>query len=251
MNLYIISLLEAMIQKKLLAFSMLNIVKSAVYLCDLQKLAIKLSIVADFYLDLLQKIDFLHTQISKKNQFGPFDLHNVHLDTTVKNVLDKLKQEKIAPLVAAPVYLYCTGERHIHFVEGLVRFETENTGYGFLINLSIVKNEIKDIPHNSSYVIDIMKSYDTGEKFNLRDLMRSKGLNYNQFQKDCKFCFGDTFYSFLLKLKMLEAASDIIFTPKSLKEIAFNNKFLDYGNMYKTFVRYGINPSLIPRLAFG
>lgn len=238
-----------MIQDKLFAFSLLNIVKSAVYLCDLQQLAIKLGNVADFYLDFLQKIDFLPAESFKKNLFGPFDLHDKNLDPTIEKVLNKMTQEKIVPLVAVPVHLYYTDEKLIHFVGGLVRFENEDSGYAFLVDLSIAKSDIKHIPQNSSYVIDIIKSYDDGEKLALRDLVRSKGLNYNQFQKDCKICFGDTFYSFLLKLRLMEAAADIIYTPKSLKEIAFNNKFLDYGNMYKTFVRCGINPKQIPRLA--
>lgn len=249
MNLYIIALLEALIQEKLFAFSLLNIVKSAVYICDLQQLAIKLNSVADFYLDFLQKIDFLPAESIKKNLFGPFKLNDRELDPTIEKVLNKMLQEKIILLEAVPIHLFYTEEKVVHFVSGFVRFEREDLGYVFLIDLIISKSLIHNIPSNARYVIDIIESYELGPKQPLRELVRSKGLNYNQFQKDCKICFGDTFYSFLLKLKLMEAFSDIIYTPMSLKEIAFKNKFLDYGNMYKTFVRYRINPTQIPRLA--
>jgi AraC-like DNA-binding protein len=62
-------------------------------------------------------------------------------------------------------------------------------------------------------------------------------------------CFGDSFYSFWLKGRMMEAVKDIIFTPLSLKEIAFKNRFLDYQNMYKAFTRHGVVLKTIPRLA--
>lgn len=248
MNLYIIALLEAFIQDKLSAFSLLNIVKSAVYLCDLKQLALKLGGLSDFYLNFWKVLGFLPPESFKKNIFGPFDLQ-VIIEPAVARAIEKVTQAKIIIGEAIPVHLHYTDEKFIHLVAGLVRFEKDDEGYLFLVDLSIAKDDIKGIPHNSSYVIDFVKSYDESQRMPLRELVRLKGLNYNQFQKDCKICFGDTFYSFLLKLKMLEAASDIIYTAMSLKEIAFKNKFPDYGNMYKTFVRYGINPTQIPRLA--
>ncbi|KKO89163.1 hypothetical protein AAW12_23835 [Sphingobacterium sp. Ag1] len=248
MNLYIIALLEGFIQTKLAAFSVLNIVKSAVYLCDLKQLALKLNIIGSFYLNFWQKIGFLPLTSFNKELFGPFDINNI-AEPAIAHVITKIRQTEIVVLEAIPIYLHFTDENLVHLVGGLVRFEKEDGGYLFLLDLNIAKSDIKNIPHNSRYVIDIIQSYEAEEKLALRELVRIKGLNYNQFQKDCKVCFGDTFYAFLLKLKMMEAASDIIYTTMSLKEIAFKNKFPDYSNMYKTFVRYGINPTQIPRLA--
>lgn len=247
MNLYIIALLETLIQENLSIFSLLNIVKSAVYLCDIQKLSIKLQSLADFYFDFLVKIDFIPNNSFYEFLFGQFNSGSEPTSTTVEHIFHNIKNNEISLLEAAPLQFRFIDDINMHFVAGLVRLEREGVGYYMVIDLSIPKTSINSIPHNAHYVIDIIKSYDPNAKQSLRELVSSKGLNYNQFQKDCKICFGDTFYSFSLKLRMMEAAADIIFSTLTLKEIAFKNKFLDYGNMYKTFVRYGINPTQIPR----
>ncbi|MFC3157101.1 AraC-type DNA-binding protein [Chryseobacterium arachidis] len=248
MNLYIIALLETLIQENLSIFSLLNFVKSAVYLCDIQKLSIKLQSLADFYYDFLVKIDFLPKNSFQEFRFGEFDLNNRNIDLTVQHVLDKINVSDVPLQEAIPIHTHYMDEENIHFAAGLVRFERRQFGYFMLVDLKIAKSAIQNVPHNSHYVIELIKSYDPNQKQSLRELVSSKGLNYNQFQKDCKLCFGDTFYSFSLKLRMMESVADIVFTTMTLKEIAFKNKFLDYGNMYKTFVRYGINPTQIPRL---
>lgn len=248
MNLYIIALLESLIQENLSTFSLLNFVKSAIYLCDVQKLSLKFEGLAVFYFDFLQKINFLPEECFQEFIFGPFDLKDSSHEITIQQVFSKIKLSDTALSDAMPVDLHYMDEEYIHFVSGLVRFEKEDLGYYLLIDLKIFKGAIKAIPHSAHYVIEFIKSYDYSEKKPLRELIRAKGFNYNQFQKDCKLCFGDTFYSFLLKLKMLSAVNDIVFSTISLKEIAFKNHFLDYGNMYKTFVRYGVNPTQIPRI---
>lgn len=248
MNLYIIALLENLIQENLSIFSLLNFVKSAVYLCDIQKLSIKLQSLSDFYFDFLLKIDFLPSDSFQEFVFGQFDSGEDLKNPTIQHVLLKFKNKEISLLEAAPIQLRFMDESSMHFIAGLVRFEREDLGYYMLVDLNIPKSSIHSVPHNAHYVIDIIKSYDPNAKQSLRELVSSKGLSYNQFQKDCKICFGDTFYSFSLKLRMMESVTDIVFTTLTLKEIAFKNKFLDYGNMYKTFVRYGINPTQIPRL---
>ncbi len=249
MNLYIFALLESLIQDKLSAFAILNIIKSAAYLSDLKELSDKMSSLADVYLHFLQKIEFLPADSFKRDLFGSFDLKDEHLETGIDKILKKITRGKIQLSEAVPVNLHYTEDKLVHFVGGLVQFEREDFGFIFLIDLCIPKADMNIVPPNTRYVIEIIESYNSGEKISLRQLVSSRGLNYNQFQKDCKTCFGDTFYSFSLKLKLMEAFADIVFNALSLKEIAFKNGFRDYGNMYKTFVRYGINPTQIPRLA--
>lgn len=251
MNVYKISLMDAMAKLNITVFCELNFVKSAVYFSDLQEISMRLKGASDFYYSFFQKIEFLPVGAFMMNYVGHYDFIKVSNHTgPVSRILNTLDAKELTSKDVLPFHMRYTDEDSMHLITGLARLESKTDGFFHLVDLCLPNKLIRKVPQRIAYVGDILDSYDRDHKQSLRDIVRLEGYNYNQFQRDCKDYFGDTFYSFLLKLKMMEAVADIIFTERSLKEIAFKNKFLDYANMYKTFVRYGLNLSKIPRLAY-
>lgn len=242
--------MDAMAEQNISIFCNLSFVKSAVYFSDLQEISMRLKSVTDFYYHFFQKIEFL--------PFGAFMMNHVgHCDFTqlstyagpVSRILNTLDPNVLLNKDVLPIHMRYADEDSVHLVVGLARLESKIHGFFHLVDLCLPKKLIRKVPHRVAYVSAILESYDRDHKQSLREIVRSEGYNYNQFQRDCKDYFGDTFYSFLLKLKMMAAVDDLIFTDRSLKETAFKNKFLDYANMYKTFARYGLTLTQIPRLA--
>ncbi len=252
MNFYIVSLLVALAEQNLSNFCNLNIVKSAALFSDFQEISMRFKSVADFYFSFLRKLGMISYQSFIREHIGFFDFTNfTGYDRAVNEVLlmlNKKSYHKILENDILPVQVRFTDTENMHLVVGLSCRDMKCV-FLHIVDLSLPKNEVKNIPTSVTYVKEIFDSYMPSSKQTLRDSIEAKGFNYNHFQRDCKICFGDSFYSFWLKNKMIEAAGDIIFTTLSLKEIAFKSKFLDYQNMYKTFSRYGVGLSSIPRLA--
>ena len=250
MNFYIVSLLDALAEHNLPIFCNLNFVNSAALFSDFDQISERFESVTDFYFSFLRKLEFIPYKAFVKNHYGYYDFTNVNgYDLSVNEVMNNLSQKKIVNNELMPVKVRFTDTEKMHLLVGFFRIEHIKNGFLHVVDLCLPKNEIKNIPSGVSYVKEILDSYIPNEKQTLREFIETKGFNYNHFQRDSKICFGDSFYSFWLKGKMIDAAGDIIFTPMSLKEIAFKNKFLDYQNMYKTFHRYGVGLPTIPRLA--
>lgn len=76
-----------------------------------------------------------------------------------------------------------------------------------------------------------------------------KEISFNKLQRDSKSYWGDTFYSHYIKMKILGAIEEILFTSNTLKEIALSQKFGKYSTLYKTFKRYGIDLTKISRFS--
>lgn len=242
--------MDSMGKTNITNFCNLNFVKTTLFFSDVQEVAKLLEIIGDFYYSFLQKIEFLPMETYKTHHVEYFDFTHINTnDPAVLHVLDKLKQEDIVSSGVVPIYYRYTADESMHLVAGFARMKDQNNGILHMLQLCLPKKLIKSVPQSVTTVKDIIESYHAEDKHSLRELVKSKGHSYNQFQKDCKIYLGDTFYSFLLKMKMIEAAGDVIFTDLSYKEIAFKNKFADYPNMYKTFMKYGISFSEIPRLA--
>jgi len=249
MNVYIISLLDAMAAQNITIFCNLNFVKSAVFFSDFRELSKQLKSVADFYYRFLTKVEFLPMQSLMMEHIGNFDFTDLSkYNPTVTQVFSKLNQQGIALNDILPIHLRYTDECNMHLVTGVAYVGNHKDGFLHLLDLSLSKNLIKNFPYSVTYVREMLESYQRADKTSIKDFVNDQGYCYNQFLRDCKIYFGDTFYSFILKLKMMDAIGDIIFTRLSLKEIAFKNKFLDYSNMYKTFVRYGLTLNDVPRL---
>ncbi|MDR6919499.1 helix-turn-helix domain-containing protein [Chryseobacterium sp. 2987] len=250
MNLYVISLIDTIIQRNITMFSTLNFVKSAIEVADPMMLSQQLHRVSDFYLDFCRKFSFLAIGTFKEDIIEHYDLDNPSSSNrTVMEILKELKNQDLSSAKILPVHLrYADGE-HLHLVAGLARNENKKTGHLHVVDVFIPKGLIRNIPPEVMYLKDILESFNTDKREFVQDLVAEKGYNYNHFQKDCKIFFGDTFYSFVLKKKIMEATCDIIFTRLSKKEIAFRNGFQTYATMSKAFLRYGIPFNEIPLLA--
>ncbi|OCA77094.1 hypothetical protein BBI01_01125 [Chryseobacterium artocarpi] len=251
MNLYVISYLDALVGSNIALFCKMNFVRSAVYLSELNQLSVQLKSVADFYFRFLQQINFLSIGVFVVDYVFNTDSADVNdSDMRVIKALNFVNEQYPIGNDVTPIHLRYADNDEMHLIAGVVKMENKKIVFMHLVDLHIPKNSIKTMSKDISYVKEILESYDPDNKQSLRDLVARKGFSYNQFQKDCKVYFGDTFYSFLLKRKIMDAVVDIIFTRMSFKEIAFKNKFIDYPNMYKTFLKYGVTLPMIPRIAY-
>lgn len=250
MNFYIVSLLDALAEQNMSIFCKLNFVKSAALFSDLHVISKHFKVVTDFYFSFLKKLDFMPQSASIDDHLGNYCFTEPNdYDQPIHEVLRNLNQTKIVFKDVFPVQARYTDLHSMHLVVGLCRAENLKRGFLHIVNLSLSKDEIKNTPPDVVYVKDILKSYVPSHFQTLKEFIEAKGFNYNHFQRDCKTCFGDSFYSFWLKGKMVDAVGDIVFTPMSLKQVAFKNKFLDYQNMYKAFTRHDVALTTIPRLA--
>lgn len=119
----------------------------------------------------------------------------------------------------------------------------------FLCKFSVKAMSIRFSSGSLHYLDKILEKGNSSELISPRKLAAYYGINYNQFQKDCRSHFGDTFHQFHNKMKMLDVVGDVLFTNYTLKEIAYRNKFYNYNSMYVLFQKqYKFPIDSIPRL---
>ncbi|WP_160139629.1 helix-turn-helix domain-containing protein [Chryseobacterium sp. c4a] len=257
MNIYIMSLLDSIIQQNIIAFSRLESVRSMGYFANPEFLSQQLSVVSDFYLSFFQQLKFIPIGAYKLHHHGHYNLKGKKTDnTTILQTIQKINEAEFNSNDIIPVQLRYSDKNNLHFVAGIVRIENKKSAEFHLVDLFIPKRLITGVSHNIGYVRDILDSYTKDMKDSKRtnsgksivEYITSKGYSYNRFLQDFKAYFGDTFYSFILKKRIIEAVGEMIFTVKSLKEIAFENGFEGYKTMHKAFKRYEVPRSKIPRL---
>jgi len=151
------------------------------------------------------------------------------------------------------VHVHYSTKTEIHLVIGMAILEKGTATVRFVLHeLGIPKHILKPTPQHLKYLNKVLEHYTASDQKSVKELLKPLDRNYNQFQKDCKEYFGDTFYQFYIKKKMIDAVGDIMFSALSLKEIAHKNGFLDYNNMYKLFKKYKALPLAdIPRFSKG
>ncbi|OCA76369.1 hypothetical protein BBI01_06660 [Chryseobacterium artocarpi] len=255
MNIHILSLLNDMAEQTMYNFSRLPFVKSAIYADNLQLLSVQIKRLAEFYVTFFQTLEFLPFDMTfyKRSLLGTYEYYDEikHSDPMIKEVLNSYPHKELLEMKSiAPIHIRYTDENNLYLVSGLSWIENRKKVQLQLNEFFLPKDLIITPPQHLSYLIDVLQDYDPAEYPKIQDMTVARGLYYNQFIRDCKSFFGDTFYAFFTKLKMIEAVNDIIFTRMPLKEIAFRNKFTNYAKMYKTFVRYGVNIAEIPRLLY-
>ena len=139
------------------------------------------------------------------------------------------------------VHVHYSTKTEIHLVTGMAILEKGTATVRFVLHeLGIPKHLLKPTPQHLKYLNKVLEQYTAGDQKSVKELLKPLDRNYNQFQKDCKEYFGDTFYQFYIKKKMIDAVGDIMFSALSLKEIAHKNGFLDYNNMYKLLDRKSV-----------
>lgn len=100
------------------------------------------------------------------------------------------------------------------------------------------------------YLIKLMDTYEADENGSLEQFVNSHGLSYRQVQSDSRKLFGSTFYHHYLKIKMIPALEDLLFSTLSYKQIAYKNGFSSYHQLYTQFHKtYRFPFYTVPRLA--
>ncbi|OPC69881.1 hypothetical protein BAZ12_08635 [Elizabethkingia miricola] len=254
MNTHIITLFNDMAMQNMHSFSRLPLVKSLICADNINLLTDEVKQLSDFYVTFLQKIGLLpdNVQYSRRTLTGTYDFFYELRDNDpmVKEVLYCFTKEDLQNAEnIVPIHVRYFDSTNLYLASGFSWTENGKKVMIHLSEFSMPKRAINMAPSHLSYLVEILNEFDPTEMSSIREIVAKKGLNYNRVQKDSKIYWGDTFYSFFNKIKMIEAVGDIIFTRLTLKEIAFRNKFSNYINMHRTFLSYGISLSDIPRLA--
>ena len=149
-----------------------------------------------------------------------------------------------------PVHLHYTTRSELLLATGFAILEKGSLYARFILHqIGVPKDLIIAVPRHLHYLHAVLERYET-HKPPMDVLLEDFDKNHNQFQQDCKRYFEDTFYQFYIKKKMIGAVGDILFTGLNLKEIAHQNDFSDYNNMYKVFKKYKALPLAdIPRFS--
>ncbi|WHF51463.1 hypothetical protein QGN23_01110 [Chryseobacterium gotjawalense] len=87
------------------------------------------------------------------------------------------------------------------------------------------------------YLLKLLETYEPDEHGTLKAFVNSKGLSYRQFRKDSSSFFESSFYHHYLKIKMIPVLEDLLLSTLSYKEIAYENGFANYYQLYILFHR--------------
>lgn len=248
MNFYLISLIDKTLEGAMIKFSKFPREQSAFYYDQDEFLLRHTRKMIDFYLLFFKQIGFLFADYSyyKNELLKEVDLENKEfMESNLlfeKSItLHKIKKIELPFLKdeILPVHLHCSTKSEIVLVTGIVVLEKENRIPRFVLHkLGVPKKFIEPTPRHLQYLHKVLECYTSNAQISINKLLPGFDKNYNQFQRDCKRYFGDTFYQFYTKKKMIDGVGDILFSRLSLKEIAHKNSFTDYNSMYKIFKKY-------------
>jgi AraC-like DNA-binding protein len=179
------------------------------------------------------------------------DFSSDDLDLIEKKLFDLISVPIVTSVI--PVHTHLNRSGKFFLFTGIAILEDSDQSVEFFIHkFNVNAMSIRFSSGSLHYLDQILEKGISSELVSPRKLAAYYGINYNQFQKDCRTHFGDTFHQFHNKMKMLDAVGDILFTNYSLKEIAYRNKFYNYNSMYVLFQKQHNFPiDSIPRLLTG
>ncbi|UKB78597.1 helix-turn-helix domain-containing protein [Chryseobacterium sp. MEBOG07] len=256
MNIFLLSLIDKRIEGAMIRFSQLP-VRSSLLSSNYHELLVKLTKnVIDTYIRFFQCVyivpkEYGYRQNMMVKRFDLSDVSREKLKGIEKMLIDLIPVPVCTSVIPVNLRIHQSGQ--IFLYTGIGIFESTLRYVVFsLYELSIPMASIQYSPGVLQYLETVLYQVNNDEPSKskpLRKLAADYGKNYNQFQKDCKDYFGDTFHQFHNKMKMLNVLEDILFTAYSLKEIAYRNDFSNYNSMYFLFGRkYGFPLYSIPRL---
>ncbi|ALR29246.1 hypothetical protein ATE47_01290 [Chryseobacterium sp. IHB B 17019] len=253
MNIYLLSLLDKSIGEAMVRFSELPIKSSLLSTNHLERLSNSLYKVLNSYILFFQKVhiapdSYFYQKVEPIKHYDLSALVGQNFDQLDKKLLELIPTLLETQTIPVHIHLRTTEDLHLFSGFGILDGETPSISF-YLYELTISEASITYTPSALRYLDTILESENNAEVKSLRILVRNFGINYNQFQKDCKEYFGDTFHQFVNKMKMLGALRDQLFTSYSCKEIAHRNGFAGYQNMHFLFrKKYNIPFELFPRL---
>ncbi|MCX2680741.1 AraC family transcriptional regulator [Galbibacter sp. EGI 63066] len=248
MNFYLISLIDRILEEAMIKFSKFPRGQSAFYYDQDEFLLRHTRKIVDFYMMFFSEIDFLSVDYDyyKSELLQEVNLENKEFpesDILLKRLTTFPKIKRIElPFIKdeiLPVHLHCSTKSEILLIMGIVVLEKGDINARFILHkVGVPRSLIKPAPRHLQYLHKVLERYESNKQMSMDKLLRYFDKNYNQFQRDCKHYFGDTFYQFYTKKRMIDGVGDILFSKLSLKEIAYKNSFSDYNSMYKVFKKY-------------
>lgn len=255
MNTFLLSKVEASVKQSVEEFAILPWIKPALQIHQTDLFETQLSRLMDYYVFFFQQIGFL-----------PREMHLLRSSYVLKKQIKEFKPSSKDELVVAfldiieelgadytsriiPINLNCSRKANFSLITGIAVTDPSGTNITFMLHeFSMPRGLINISPRDLIYIQRCLDEFNSKVQKSLDEFVRSINRNYKQFQKDCKIYLEDTFYQFLMKLKMMNASNDILFTNMTLKEVAYNNQFNGYLNLYRVFSqRHRIPLDQIPR----
>lgn len=254
MNVHSIILFDTLMDQSMERFSKLSFVKTAVYTHNIEYLAKKVAYITELYADCFTNFGWLpkDTLFYKRILQGNIDsfLDQNQVDASVSQILEYLpEKETMEEHFALPFHIHFTVFPNFCFVSGIIWKDDLKRVFICLSECSIPKDMITIPPGRFAYLSDLLEQYDSLKNPRLKDWISEKELSIQKIQKDSKKYWGDNFYKYYLKLKIIKAVGEVLFTSKTLEGIAVCHNFVKYSNMYRAFKRHRIELSKISRLA--
>ena len=255
MNTYLLSKVEGSVKEAVEEFTKLPWIDGALTIYEVDLFEVQLNRLIDYYILFFQKIGFLPLEMQLfrssyifKKKIKEFKSSSPnYLITGFSNVIEAMSNNYSSRII--PINLHYSKENDFSLITGIAITDSCGKNITFILHeFAIPKILININPRNLIYIQRCLEEYSAKFQKSLEDFVASLNKNYKQFQKDCKIYLEDTFYQFFMKLKMIKANHDILFTNMTLKEVAYKNQFTDYLNMYRLFTkRYQISLDEIPR----
>lgn len=255
MNTYLLALVERTIKEAIGEFAKLTWVSPAFHTNKIDVIQLQLNKLMDYYIEFFQKTGFLpkDLELLKKScvivrRIKDFkkpkdDEILLGLSFVMEEIADNFKNRIV------PIHTQYPKTHNFALLTGIAATDSYGKTITFLLHEFVIPEIlINIIPKDLDYIVRLLNLYDKKLGTSLKEFVSSFNRNYKQFQKDCKFYLEDTFYQFYIKLKMIGANLDILFSDRTMKEVAYNNQFGDYLNLYRLFNQhYKISLDEIPR----
>lgn len=254
MKAHTIQLFDKLMDQSMARFAELPIVKTAVYTDNISHIGEMVSYITRLYVDCFKHFGWFPKEAPFYNRVlcGNSESFTklIPKDSVLSQLLEYLPEDG-SKIPQAPTAF------HRHFVilpdfysvSGLLWVNSAKQLFMCLSECSVVRDTVIISPGRYTYLSELLEQYDTLLDPSLRDWISEKEISFSKVLRDSKSYWGDTFYSHYLKMKILGAIEEILFTTKTLKEITINQKFGKYSMLYKTFKRYNIDLSNIPRFS--
>jgi len=254
MNVHAILLFDQIMEQAMTDYSKLPFLRSAVHTDHIAHFSKDIKYITDLYIDCFTHFGWLPKDAAffqriiagKYNYFCDLSEN----DPVIGQVLDYLPIEEITDSgQPVPFHIHCSVLSDFITGSGVI-WSDNSKDICLSIGLCSTPRDMINIPGGrSAYVSDLFKEYDELPRQSLQDWLKEKKLSHSKIQRASKLYWGETFYSYYIKVKMIMAMHQILFTSETLKQIAIEHKFGKYSNMYKAFKRSHIDVTEIIRLA--
>lgn len=260
MNPYHLDLLEHSLKKALERYCLLcDTIPERQYLSSETVFSQTKEIIGQ-YLKLFQALGFLDEQTEYYEKGFILTYHPEESETCgdypdcvhlIKEVYECVAGSVSRNRFFLPIHIRQISSNKIHLLIGVVTKEQHHYTISVVAHETVFPHPPASIGNNRYlYLLPLLKEYALGEQGSLKIFLSSKGLYYRKVQKDSLQFFGSTFYHHYLKLKMIPALEDLLLSTGAYKEIAYQNDFSGYYQLYTLFHKtYHFPFHRIPRIA--